>query len=323
MNICIITIPLQSQSGSYYTIVNKFLRIISPLVKKVFLITGNFSDNKGLNSNIKILDLNMPPQKRRNLLYKTLYQVIAEIKITLSLIKIRRQFDGPIFVLSSSLLLPVITAKLLRKTSMLTAVASSSTNTRIIYKSAPIHMRYYYSLSNQILEFLTFNLAKYIGVESPHVALFMGLPNSKVIGTGHLFFLDENFRSIHSFANRPYCIGYIGRLSREKGVQHFAQALPAILSCRQDLHVIIGGDGELKESIEAFLQDGSLSARVDLLSWISHDDLPGYLNQLRLLVLPSYTEGLPNIMLEAMACGNLSVCESVWAMPGDSCVAGI
>ncbi|MDR9817357.1 MAG: glycosyltransferase family 4 protein [Candidatus Methanoculleus thermohydrogenotrophicum] len=110
-------------------------------------------------------------------------------------------------------------------------------------------------------------------------------------------------------------IGYIGRLSGEKGVQHFAQALPAILSDQQALRVLIGGDGQLKETIEASLQEQGVTARVDLPGWISHDDLPRYLNQLRLLVLPSYTEGLPNIMLEAMACGTPVLATPVGAIP--------
>jgi len=79
--------------------------------------------------------------------------------------------------------------------------------------------------------------------------------------------------------------------------------------------VLIGGDGSLKDSIVATLQDEGLTARVDLPGWISHDDLPAYLNQLRLLVLPSYTEGLPNIMLEAMACGTPVLATPVGAIP--------
>ncbi|HJH26732.1 MAG TPA: hypothetical protein C5S37_08160 [Methanophagales archaeon] len=47
----------------------------------------------------------------------------------------------------------------------------------------------------------------------------------------------------------------------------------------------------------------NLNDKVKLTGWIPHDELPEYLNDLKLVVLPSYTEGLPNIMLEAIACG--------------------
>jgi len=70
--------------------------------------------------------------------------------------------------------------------------------------------------------------------------------------------------------------------------------------------VHIGRDGQLKEANETSLQGEGITARVDL---------PNHLNQLRLLVLPSYTEGLPNIMLEAMACGTPVLATPVGAIP--------
>jgi glycosyltransferase involved in cell wall biosynthesis len=82
-----------------------------------------------------------------------------------------------------------------------------------------------------------------------------------------------------------------------------------------DLHVLIGGDGSLKDQIVKTLEDQGLTSRVELTDWISHEELPLYLNNLRLLVIPSYTEGLPNIMLEAMACGTPVLATPIGAVP--------
>jgi glycosyltransferase involved in cell wall biosynthesis len=51
------------------------------------------------------------------------------------------------------------------------------------------------------------------------------------------------------------------------------------------------------------LNENDLNTKVKLLGWISHHNLPQYLNECKLIILPSFTEGLPSIILEAMACG--------------------
>ena len=241
-----------------------------------------------------------------------------QIQLVKKMYKLRCGVDTNIFFIGGdTLLLPIVFSKLLNKKVILLLAGSSIKTHQMNQDKLTIGLK--------LLREPCLSLADKIIVYAPSLIQDYQLePYRHKILVAHEHFLDFNTLTVTApLHDRPPLIGYIGRLSREKGVQHFAQALPAILSDRQDLHVLIGGDGQLKETIEVSLQEQALTARVDLPGWISHDDLPRYLNQLRLLVLPSYTEGLPNIMLEAMACGNLSVCESVGAMPGDSCVAGI
>ncbi len=78
---------------------------------------------------------------------------------------------------------------------------------------------------------------------------------------------------------------------------------------------MIIGDGDLKSNVNKYLSQNGLENNVKLVGWSSHEDLPKYLNSLKLLVIPSYTEGLPNIMLEGMACGTPVLATGVGAIP--------
>jgi len=129
-------------------------------------------------------------------------------------------------------------------------------------------------------------------------------------------FLDfKKFSVIKSFNQRNNCVGYIGRLSGEKGIFNLIEAIPEILGKFNDIEFLIIGDGDLKEKINSYLYKHNLSSNVRLLGWVPHDELPSFLNKLKLVILPSYTEGLPNIMLEAMACGTPVLATSVGAIP--------
>jgi glycosyltransferase involved in cell wall biosynthesis len=283
--------------------------ILSSISPQTYLLTSNdYLDHAKEFPHVHIYRIGYTLES--NLVKKIIKYLHRELRLALLVKALNKNVDTWIFFFGGDkYILPMLTAKLLDKNIILLKGGSS-------IKDA-IHQNDLFSIVTFFSSKVNLFLSTYIVVYSQNLISEWNLkPYRHKILIAHEHFLDfETFTVTTPLAARPPLIGYIGRLSEEKGVQHFAQALPAILGDRQDLRVLIGGDGKLKESIAASLQEGGIAASVDLPGWITHDDLPNYLNQLRLLVLPSYTEGLPNIMLEAMACGTPVLATPVGAIP--------
>ena len=160
-------------------------------------------------------------------------------------------------------------------------------------------------------------LSNRIVVYSERVIEERGLEKYKnKISIAHEHFLNfDKFKVKKQFAERKNTVGYVGSLYKLKGVLNFVQSISEILEKEEKTKFLIGGDGQLRDEIEKYLAHKNLNDKVTLAGWIPHDELPDYLNELKLLVLPSYTEGLPNVMLEAMACGTPVLATSVGAIP--------
>jgi glycosyltransferase involved in cell wall biosynthesis len=87
-----------------------------------------------------------------------------------------------------------------------------------------------------------------------------------------------------------------------------------VLKIKPSTQFLICGKGDLADKVKKIIKDKKLEEHVNLNGWIPHEDVPRVLNELKLLVLPSFTEGLPNIILEAMACGTPVLVTSVGAI---------
>jgi len=286
---------------------SNLINILSPQSQSLYLITGNEGYN-AFQNDTRIHAFGVHHMGGNSIFLRIAMFFLMQIRISIVLIKIVKNCDIWIFFLGGeNMILPMLVTKFFRKKVFLMFAGSS------------VHTLFYDDLVYwlKILTELNCTFSDRIILYSQNLVNEYNLsPYRRKILIAHRHFLDfTTFTVTTPYHDRPPLIGYIGRLSAEKGVQHFVQALPAILSNNQDLRVLIGGDGRLKDAIETSLQENGIINRVDLPGWISHDDLPKYLNQLRLLVLPSYTEGLPNIMLEAMACGTPVLATPVGAIP--------
>jgi glycosyltransferase involved in cell wall biosynthesis len=103
--------------------------------------------------------------------------------------------------------------------------------------------------------------------------------------------------------DRKNTIGYVGRFEIEKGVKKLPKIIKYTVQKRGivDLQWLLIGDGTLKPYVENEIKSTGLSDYVQFTGWLEKPE--EFLCNITLLVLPSEAEGLPNVVLEAMACG--------------------
>ncbi len=206
-------------------------------------------------------------------------------------------------------MLPTITAKLLRRDVVIASAGSG-------FKVAQAQKDPLANVS-AFLQSITYHLSDRIIMYSEKLVEEHSLQKHRCkISIAHEHILNfDNFKVKKEIEERCDLVGYIGALSKAKGIVQLLQAIPCVLGREGRVTFLIGGDGELRGEVEKISNNNSLNKKVKFIGWIHHDLLPKYMNDLKLLVLPSYTEGLPNIMLEAMACGTPVLATPVGAIP--------
>ena len=118
----------------------------------------------------------------------------------------------------------------------------------------------------------------------------------------------------------PAFVLFLGRLEEKKGVFVLLDAV-AKISSSNDFCLLLGGTGD-RDSVSARIDQLGISEQVQLLGWIDGDEKRDLLSQATMLVLPSFAEGLPMSVLEAMASGTAVVTTPVGGIP-DVVVDGV
>jgi len=96
-----------------------------------------------------------------------------------------------------------------------------------------------------------------------------------------------------------FVIGAVGRLSGEKGFDVLIRSAHALVSRGLDVQLVIVGEGSERANLEQLARELTMSDRVRLPGWQA--DVRPYFEAMDVFALSSLREGLPNVLLEAMA----------------------
>jgi colanic acid/amylovoran biosynthesis glycosyltransferase len=114
--------------------------------------------------------------------------------------------------------------------------------------------------------------------------------------------LDEAYLNAPSSpcppAHRLVCVG---RLCAQKGQLLLLEAARILANGGTDFELVLAGDGEMRDELELFVKQHGLADRVHITGWISGARVKEQILAARALVLPSFAEGLPVVIMEAMA----------------------
>ncbi len=93
----------------------------------------------------------------------------------------------------------------------------------------------------------------------------------------------------------------VGRLCEQKGQLLLVEALAQLAAKGIAFEMVLAGDGELRGEIERLVAQHGLAGKVRITGWISSAQVRDELLAARALVLPSFAEGLPVVIMEALA----------------------
>jgi glycosyltransferase involved in cell wall biosynthesis len=113
-------------------------------------------------------------------------------------------------------------------------------------------------------------------------------------------FREELVRPLFHIKSKKVIL-YVGRLAKHKGVDYLIKALSLIKPEFHDLELVIAGSGSERQNLEALSIKMGIHESIKFLGDVPHQEIPSLLYLATILVHPSFYEGIPTVVLEAMS----------------------
>jgi glycosyltransferase involved in cell wall biosynthesis len=114
--------------------------------------------------------------------------------------------------------------------------------------------------------------------------------------------VDDSFLAPvdHAMPSAPTLLS-VGRLAEQKGQLLLIEAASLLADRGIQFHLTIVGDGEMRQQIEKLIADRRLGDRITLAGWKSNTAIRDMMLSSRALIMPSFAEGLPVVLMESLA----------------------
>jgi glycosyltransferase involved in cell wall biosynthesis len=145
------------------------------------------------------------------------------------------------------------------------------------------------------------SLAEALGVDAARATRLVAIPNGVEVPDPPAPGFRDEVRRRHGVAADALLVVAAGRLSHQKDFATLVDAAALLAPDFPRLRVVIGGEGELRSALEERVRARGVAALVSLPGNLL--DLPDLLLAADVLAIPSRYEGLPLVLLEAMAAG--------------------
>lgn len=114
--------------------------------------------------------------------------------------------------------------------------------------------------------------------------------------------------------NHPKSLLMLGRMGTRKGTYDLLRAIAQVKNTIPDIICYLAGDGE-RDKVQNYIHKYNLKDNVKIMGWVGKNEKINLLKKSSILVLPSYNEGLPMAILEAMAAQKAIIASNVGAIP--------
>lgn len=115
-------------------------------------------------------------------------------------------------------------------------------------------------------------------------------------------------------ADRPLLL-WVGRMVPVKGLEVLIDACALLKARRTDFHLVLAGSGPLERELKVTCLTRNLQRHVSFIGLVLPAHLPDWYRAADVTVMPSHSEGVPNVLLESIACGTPFVASCVGGIP--------